>query len=67
MSFTLNPAHLDSLLDPTRTGNLGPLFVAMDPACELRLGASDQPGDGGAGVYASEEAGDGISLLLVLC
>lgn len=53
MTFTLTPAYLDSLLSPMRKGDLSALFGAMDPACELRMGASDQAGEGGAGVYVS--------------
>ena len=53
MSFTLTRAHLDSLLEPTREGDMGPILQAMDPGCEIRWGASDKPGEGNSGVYVS--------------
>ncbi len=46
-------SHLLSILSPMRDGDLSALFAALDPACVLRMGASDQPGEGGAGVYVS--------------
>lgn len=34
MTFTLTRDHLDSLLGPTKEGNLGPFLDALDPDIE---------------------------------
>ncbi len=52
MSFTLTPEHLASLMDPIKEGNMGPFLAAVDPEVEWRVGASDKPGTGHAGVYS---------------
>ncbi len=53
MSFTLTRAHLDSVLGHVYGMDLPAFLDQVEPEVEWRMGANDEPGKGGSGVYVS--------------
>lgn len=53
MTFTLTQSHLDSIVALLREGDIKAFLAHVEPEVEWRMGASDEPGKGGPGMYVS--------------
>ncbi len=53
MSFTLTPAHVDSVLSLIRSGDFMAFLDHVEPEVQWCFGASDERGKGASGVYVS--------------